>query len=137
MDLQRLRRWLQAEEGLSRVAYADSRGLLTIGYGHALSRPLSLRACELILDDDVADTIGQLAIRFPWVDGLDDVRACVLADMAFNLGTAGLAAFTKVMGAVQSGDYGIAADEMLNSRWSLQVGARAHTLAERMRTGQE
>ena len=120
-----------------RIAYPDARGILTLGYGHRLSVPISLRAAELILDDDIGETIGQLATRFPWVNTLSDVRQAVMGDLAFNLGTAGLAEFTRMIAALKLGDYATAADEMRASAWAAQVGTRAHVLAERMRTGVE
>jgi lysozyme len=137
MDLSVLRRWLQTEEGLSRIAYPDSRGILTLGYGHRLSVPISVRAADLILDDDIGDMLGALPLRFPWVNRLNDIRQAVLGDMAYNLGVSGLAAFTQMLAAVQAGDYATAADQMLQSAWATQVGTRAHVLAERMRTGVE
>jgi lysozyme len=135
MDLAVLRAWLQAEEGLVRVGYLDSRGQGTIGYGHKLSEPISLRAANLILDDDLAAVVGQMQTRMTWTNTLTDVRQCVIGSMAFNLGLGGVSEFTTMIAALKIGDYAGAADAMLASAWARQVGTRAHVLAERMRTG--
>ncbi|MFQ5421037.1 MAG: hypothetical protein ACE5EY_11830, partial [Anaerolineae bacterium] len=56
-------------------------------------------------------------------------------NMAFNLGRTRLARFGKMWAAIHIGDYALAAEEMLDSRWARQVGERAHRLAEMMRDG--
>ena len=53
----------------------------------------------------------------------------VLVEMAFNLGATGLSEFKNFLNAVKSKKYSIAAQEMLKSNWSKQVGDRAKTLA--------
>jgi lysozyme len=46
-------------------------------------------------------------------------------------------AFTRMWTAVAGQAWDLAADEMLDSKWADQVGVRAHTLSEMMRTGQD
>ena len=55
--------------------------------------------------------------------------------MAFNLGFFGLMKFRMMRGAISSGDFELAAREMLDSKWARQEGGRAKELAEQMRTG--
>lgn len=47
-----------------------------------------------------------------------------------------LGEFKKFHAALEKGDYDEAAKQMLDFRWSKQVGDRANELAEQMRTGQ-
>ena len=127
---------LKQDEGKRAQPYLDTLGHWTVGYGHNLeARPLSDAAMQQILDDDMADAEADCR-RLPWFDGLDDVRQAVIVNMAFNLGLAGLAGFRKMINALIAGRYDEAADEMLDSRYARQVGARAQRLAEQMRTGE-
>jgi lysozyme len=59
----------------------------------------------------------------------------VLIEMVFNLGMPRLMGFKKMLSALERKDYEQAAKEMLNSRWSVQVGNRATTMAQMMRVG--
>jgi lysozyme len=55
--------------------------------------------------------------------------------MTFNMGIGRVLGFAAFLGALERGDYEMAAREMLASRWATQVGNRAVELAEIMRTG--
>jgi lysozyme len=83
----------------------------------------------------VARTVADLNRLLPWWSTLDDVRARVLVNMAFNMGAVGLAQFHQTLAAVRAGAYEAAASGMLHSLWARQVGPRALRLAEMMRTG--
>jgi len=89
-----------------------------------------------LLANDVTDCVKDLK-TFDWFDKLDDVRAKVVIDMRFNLGAAGFRKFRKMIAALERGDYGAAADEMVDSAWYYQVGTRARRLVEMMRTGED
>ena len=91
------------------------------------------------LANDVRQFAARLELACPQYCGLlargDEVRAEVLVDMAFNMGVGGLLNFRKMLAAIDQGDFGVAADEMLNSQWARQVGKRAEHLARQMRMG--
>lgn len=124
---------LKRDEGVKDEMYVDSEGWLSIGVGHNLrSRPLSPRAIQVILEDDVQATEAGLVAAHPWVGALSAVRREVLVNMAFNLGIGGLNTFKKMLVAVQNDQWALAAEEMLDSKWAKQVGARAHRLAKQM-----
>lgn len=55
--------------------------------------------------------------------------------MCFNVGVSGLLAFKRMLAACERGDYGRAAEEMLDSKWAKQVGGRADELARMMQEG--
>jgi lysozyme len=131
-----LREQLQREEGVRLTPYRDSRGYLTIGYGHCLdTTPISARAAEVILDDDVAAAEAAVGGRLPWARRLDPPRWAVLVGMAFQMGPGGLLGFTQMLTAVERGDWEAAAAAMLDSLWARQTPERARRLAEQMRTG--
>lgn len=129
---------LKRDEGFRAVAYRDSRGLVTIGYGWCVERrPISQRMASDILDEQLSETQAEIYHRWPWVGrDLDFVREAVLINMAFNLGVEGLAGFTRFLKAVQNMDWSRAANEMRDSVWYTQVGERAKRLAKQMVTGE-
>jgi lysozyme len=134
---------LRGDEGLRLRAYPDpltGAAPYTIGYGHAGPdvRPdlvWTQAQAEAALRGDVAAVLEQLDRRLAWWRGLDDARQDVLANMAFNLGVAGLMRFASMLALAREARWAEAAEAMLASAWARQVGARALRLAERMRTG--
>lgn len=134
--IEELTRQLERDEGVRNKPYRDSVGKLTIGVGHNLDdRPISQRAIDLILKDDIEDAVAQLENLFPWTTQLDEARKGVLVNMMFNMGAARLGGFTDTLNLIRLARYPEAADEMLNSRWAKQVGPRALRLAQQMRSG--
>jgi lysozyme len=59
----------------------------------------------------------------------------VLINMAFNIGVGGLLKFKNTLAHIRSGQYELAATEMLDSNWARQVHGRAKELALQMRHG--
>ena len=131
---------LTKHEGLRTLPYEDSVGVLTIGVGHNLEdRPLTHKAVQTILEDDIAEAVHELNRIKGYLDfekTLSDARENVLIEMVFNLGSPRLSKFVKFWAAVKDSDYETASIEMLDSKWARQVGQRAKTLAEQMRTGE-
>ncbi len=135
-DLERLRAQLRQHEGLRLTVYTDTVGVPTIGYGRNLrDRGITNAEADLLLNNDIADTIVALSEAFPWFDALDSVRQRALIDMAFNVGIGGLHKSPKMLAAIVGHDYHTAAVEMLDGPWAEQVGKRATTLADMVRTG--
>ncbi len=137
-DRDHLRAQLIRHEGMRAKPYRDTVGKLTIGVGRNLDDVgIAENEAEYLLAGDIERATRGLVARYPtWFPDLDPVRQAVLVNMAFNLGLSKLAAFTHMLAAVASKQYGLAADEMITSRWALQVGDRAVELAAQMRTGQ-
>lgn len=127
---------LAAHEGLRLRPYRDTVGKLTIGFGRNLDDVgISKAEARHLLANDIAKVERELAASIPWWRDLSFNRQLVLADMAFNLGIAGLLKFKQTLGAVETGDYIGAAEGMLNSKWAQQVGGRAIRLARMMAEG--
>ena len=123
-------------EGSENKMYLDSEGIETIGVGHNLrDRPISDRAIMVILEDDIESSILDLHNHFSWYKEIDEPRKNVLINMCFNLGITKLKRFERMIAAIQVSNWGLAADEMLDSKWARQVKGRAIELAGRMRTG--
>jgi lysozyme len=136
-----LHQMLLVHEGVRRDLYTDTVGKWTIGCGRNLS-DVGLRddEVEYLLANDMRETLAQLYRALPWVTQLSSVRQAILGDMLFNLGLGnskrGLLSFKTTLSLIQQGHYAEAADAMLKSKWSRQVGQRARRLATMMRTDQ-
>ena len=154
MNLDQLAKDLIADEGLELNAYRCTAGYLTIGVGRNLdTNPLSAneeRACGhdgrsapithnqamYLLDNDMLKVISKLDQMFVWWDDLDEVRQCAIANMAFQLGTAGLLRFKKALAAMERRDWNNAYSELLDSKWAkIDTPGRAHRIALRIWTG--
>ena len=131
-----LRQAVMVSEGLRLKPYRDTVGTLTSGHGRNLDDVgISKLEAEVLLDHDLAAAEQECRAVFVWFSGLNEARQRVMVEMEFNLGTAGVRGFVRMIAALQVRDYETAATEMRQSRWAEQVGARATRLAETMRTG--
>lgn len=134
--IEELKQQLRRDEGVRPKAYRDSVGKLTVGVGHNLDdKPLSDHAIDAILEDDINDALAGMTTLYPWTAQLDDARRGVIANMIFNMGAATFGQFHETINLIRAGRYAEAAEEMLNSAWAKQVGARALRLSMQMRTG--
>lgn len=126
---------IKQHEGLRLKPYMDTTNHLSIGYGRNLTdNGIGMDEADMMLKNDLHKTIVELNSISPF-STLDPVRQVVLIDMCYNLGLKRLLKFVKMWTAIRLGKYDIAANEMLDSLWSKQVGARSHRLAEMMRRG--
>ena len=131
-----LRKMLILHEGLELKPYRCTAGKLTIGIGRNLDDVgITKEEALYLLNGDINRAVEEVERYLPWVKTLDNVRMLVLVDMAFNMGILGLLKFKKMLAAVELGDYAKAADEMVSSKWYVQVGNRGRRLVLMMRTG--
>lgn len=149
-------------EGLKLKVYKCPAGFLTIGVGRNLeTNPLTVEECKYLkldvfsplavinvlikrgitndeaiylLKSDIKRLTVELSKSLSWFDSLPEKAKIVLYDMAFNLGIAGLLKFKKSLALIGKGKYAEAGKEILNSAWKFQVGKRANTLAEQLKT---
>ncbi len=130
-----LKEMLERQEGRRNKMYLDSEGIPTIGIGHNLrDRPLSDRVIDAIYEDDLLDHTLD-AQKLQVFVKLDPVRQDVLINMVFNMGLVRVQGFVKMLAALEAGDWNEAANQMLDSKWAMQVGNRAQELAKMIRTG--
>ena len=127
---------LVKHEGLRLFPYVDTAGKVTVGVGRNLTaNGLREDEVQLMLDNDINAAFGVCQQHVTCFGSLDSARQNVLVEMAFNLGGAGLAHFTKMLAALEKRDFAAAAEAMLASEWAKQVGQRAANLASAMRMG--
>jgi lysozyme len=133
-----LRDTLIRHEGLRLFPYKDSVGKLTIGVGRNLEdQGITEEEALYLLGNDILQAASDLGKAFPVVFALSQDRYEVLVNMAFNLGISRLSKFKRMWAAIEIGDFNKASEEMLTSKWAVQVGSRATELAEIMRYGCE
>lgn len=131
-----LEQQLIRDENSCRYPYTDTVGKITIGVGRNLTdEGLSSDEINYLLQNDIKNKTSQLEQTFPWVVVLDDIRKAAVINMAFNLGIHGIAEFRNFLDFLQAGRYEDAATAMLDSKWAIQVGARAQRLALQIKTG--
>lgn len=143
-------------EGAKPKVYTDSRGIPTVGIGFNLTREDSVSRLQEVGANFQKIKSGQASLTDAQMQSLlkTDLAAAktsaeslvpnfnqlpinvqgVLIEMAFNLGKKGLSEFKNFLSNVSMRNWTEAADEMLNSSWANQVGNRADTLADIVRT---
>lgn len=136
MDTIRLAEQLKRHEGFRKYPYRDTVGKLTIGYGRNLDDVGLFEAeAEVMLFNDIRRADQACWSNISCYRFLDSVRQEVIVNMAFNMGITKLLGFKKMLQAIDERNWEEAADQMLDSKWSIQVGYRSHELADAMRTG--
>ena len=133
-------RQLRRDEGIRLKPYSDTHvpPRMTIGYGRNLDDTgVTLPEAEYLLQNDANHAYAVACQLFPSLPTLNPARQAVLVEMAFNLGIVSLSAFHKMRECVTDGDIDGAANEMADSHWATEVGARAVRLEQQWRTGIE
>ena len=120
-------------EGSNFVAYRDTRGNWTIGYGHLLDQSIDWTGHEItqsaadgLLAADIAERTIQ-CIHLPEWSALDtDCRRNAVAECVFNLGIGNWRSeFPLTRRALQAGQWAVAATNLLHSpEWIKQVGLK-------------
>jgi lysozyme len=120
-------------------AYPDHLGYLTIGVGRLIDERkgggITREESRYLLRNDINRRLAECETRFDWFSGLDHVRQQVIVCMAFQLGTAGVAKFVRMIAALKIRDYVTASIEMLDSDWNRETPTRCERMARIMRSG--
>jgi lysozyme len=144
MDLEILRKQIEADEGCKYEIYLDHLGLPTFGIGHLVTesdqeynRPVGTaitadRVAECF-NKDVETVLEDCERLYPDFDSLPEEVQLIIANMMFNMGYPRLSKFKGMKAGVDARDWQQAADEMVDSKWYHQVTNRAERLVQRMR----
>ena len=143
MNIDKLIQELILDEGYKYETYEDHLGFLTLGVGHLVldtdpeidqpvGTPVSEERVLECLNNDIETVCNELDRNMPWWKELGDEKMRVLANMCFNLGITRLLKFRKFLAALEAGDFETAGEEMMDSKWATQVGARATRLQRRI-----
>ena len=144
MNVYKLREQLKIDEGCVNEIYTDHLGYPTFGIGHlivesdpengqAVGTAVSDDRVDAAFDADVKVVLSDCKVLYPDFDNLPEEAQQIIANMMFNLGRPRLSKFVGMKRGVDAKDWNTAADEMVDSRWYRQVGARAERLVNRMR----
>ena len=144
MDLVKLREQLEIDEGVKYDIYLDHLGYPTFGIGHLITEDdpehgqpvgteVSKERVEEAFEKDCEWVVRDCYKLYDSFDDLPEEVQQIVANMMFNLGYPRLSAFKGMKAGVDSQDWNEAADQMVDSRWYRQVGARAERLVGRMR----
>ena len=136
MNIEALREQLKVDEGVKYEIYKDHLGYPTFGIGHLITEndpehgepdgtEISEHGVNEVFETDVAKFVSEAKILFPDLDDLPEVAQQVIVNMAFNMGRPRLSKFKNFIAGVNDRDWVRAAEEMMDSRWADQVGARA------------
>jgi lysozyme len=126
---------VEKHEGYSEFPKPDSNGTVQIGYGTNLTRRgIGRVEAWLLMHRDVVAHSEALA-KYPWWSGLSEARQAVLIDMAYALGDHGLSGFVALFTDVAAGNFELAGDAILSSRFALEDRTRAADNARIMRDG--
>tara|TARA_B110000285_G_C14600724_1_gene370531 strand:+ start:20 stop:430 length:411 start_codon:yes stop_codon:yes gene_type:complete len=135
MDMVRLRETITRHEGSRLQMYQDSLGIWTIGVGHNIQeKGISPKVMELMLDEDLEEAISELKRSVSFFSKMPQQVQEALVNLSFNMGIPRLMQFKKTLALLREGDFESAADELLDSRYSEQVGRRALEIADMIRT---
>ena len=130
---------LKRHEGVRSHAYKCSENMITVGVGRNLDENggigLSDDEIEYLLLNDIERCDAELEKAYDWYRSLNKPRRDAMINLTFNLGLTRLRGFVKALEAMSRGQYDVAADEFMDSRWADQVGARAVEVSELIRTG--
>lgn len=143
---------VKQHEGVKPKKYLDSKGIPTIGVGFNLNRKDSDEILKSIGVNPVKIKSGKQELTQKQMDDLliKDLKNSknsaeriigdlsqhpagvqgVLIEMTFNLGATGISKFKNFIQQIKNKKYKEASAEMLNSKWSKQVGNRAKTLSD-------
>ena len=144
MNVEKLREQLKIDEGCVYEIYNDHLGYPTFGIGHLVREsdpengsPLGTEVSEdrvnEAFDADIEIVLSDCNILYPDFGDLPEEAQQIIANMMFNLGRPRLSKFVGMKRGVDAKDWNAAANEMVDSRWYRQVGARAERLVNRMR----
>ena len=141
------------------VAYRDSKGIATIGYGFNLQDGAAAGVLRLVTTKTTADLIEKtqflteeeaqsllllaenVAITgvrsfFPDFDAIDLPRRVVLASMVYQFGAGGFGKFRRLIPAVEGRDWPTTVLSMEQSQWyKSDSPKRARRMAEAVRSG--
>ena len=144
MDLEKLRKQLEIDEGVKYEIYLDHLGYPTFGIGHLVipsdkeyredvGTRVSEERVRECFDKDVESVLRDCKLLYKDFYELPEEAQQIIANMMFNMGYTRLSKFKGMKKGVDARDWNKAADEMVDSRWYKQVTNRANRLVERMR----
>ena len=143
--MEKLQEELENDEGVKYEVYNDHLGYPTFGIGHLIldSDPehgsstgteVSEDRVKEAFENDVVGVVSDCETLYPDFGELPEEAQRIIANMMFNMGRTRLSKFKGMRYGVNTRDWNMAADEMVDSSWYKQVTNRADRLVDRMRS---
>ena len=143
MNIDRVRKQLEIDEGVVYEIYNDHLGYPTFGIGHLVRKTdpeygvmvgdsVSKERVQEAFEADLSVACNECSILYyDWHKFPDEVQE-ILVNMMFNLGRPRLSKFKNMKKALDKRDWKLAAVEGRDSLWYRQVSNRAERLMTRM-----
>jgi lysozyme len=136
MKKNNLEKMVARHEGFRSKTYRCTSGKLIIGYGFNLDAGMPEDEAAMLMRHRLNKLKEQISDRLPWTKKITAPRRAALANMAYQMGLAGLLGFKRALAAMEGGSWDEAATEMLNSKWARSDSPRrAVEISEIIRTG--
>ena len=143
MNIERVQKQLEIDEGVVYEIYTDHLGYPTFGIGHLITKndpefeepvgtPVSKERVDSVFAIDIKIAEDECCVLYPFWEELPEEVQEILVNMMFNLGRPRLTKFKKMNTALEMGDWKKAAVEGRDSRWYHQVGNRSERLMTRL-----
>ena len=143
MNIERVQKQLEIDEGVVYEIYTDHLGYPTFGIGHLITKndpefeepvgtPVSKERVDSVFAVDIKIAEDECKVLYKFWEELPEEVQEILVNMMFNLGRPRLTKFKKMNAALEMGDWKTAAVEGRDSRWYHQVGNRSERLMTRM-----
>ena len=144
MNINKLRRQLEIDEGVKYEVYLDHLNKKTFGIGHLVldkdpeskmevGDSVSERRVEEAFDKDIQSVIDDCQRLYSNFNAMPEECKQITANMMFNMGLPKMKAFKKMNAAIEDEDYLKASEEMVDSKWYRTVPNRADRLVQRMK----
>ena len=144
MDVDKLRKQLEIDEGVVHEIYLDHLGYATFGIGHLVrdtdpengwevGTAVSESRCIEAFESDIMGVLSDCETLYPDFGDLPEEAQQIIANMMFNMGLSRMRQFKGMKKGVDAREWDSAADEMVDSVWYKQVTNRAERLVKRMR----
>ena len=144
MNIDKLRKELERDEGVKYEVYHDHLGYPTFGIGHLITdddpecgagvgTKVTDGRVKEAFSSDIETVLSDCERLYEDFRDLPEEAQLIIANMMFNMGRPRLSKFKGMKRGVDALDWNAAADEMVDSRWYKQVTNRANRLVERMR----
>ena len=144
MNVDRVRKQLEIDEGVVYEIYNDHLGYPTFGIGHLVRETdieydwvvgsfVSEKRVQEAFEADFTVACSECSVLYnsDWDQFPEEVQE-ILVNMLFNLGRPRLTKFKQMNAALRNRNWTAAAIEGRDSRWYRQVGNRAERLMTRM-----
>jgi lysozyme len=144
MNIDQLRKELEADEGCKYETYLCSENVVTGGIGHMITEwddekytevgvEIPKEQVKAWFDKDIETVLSDCKSLYDDFDYLPEEAQLIIANMMFNLGYPRLKKFVKMKAAVDKRDWNEAANQVIDSNYYRQLPNRAGRLVKRLR----